>query len=62
MYFFVLCYREKLLMCWHHMCSVLISSKDIYILQVKNTNLNETASLVLYSHLMYPSCTLKALV
>nr|AAI20834.1 Nlrp4c protein [Mus musculus] len=55
-------YTEKLLMCWHHMCSVLISSKDIYILQVKNTNLNETASLVLYSHLMYPSCTLKALV
>ncbi|XP_028640316.1 NACHT, LRR and PYD domains-containing protein 4C-like isoform X1 [Grammomys surdaster] len=53
---------EKLLLCWHHMCSVLISSKDIHILQVKDTNLNETAFLVLYNHLKYPSCTLKVLV
>ncbi|XP_028640317.1 NACHT, LRR and PYD domains-containing protein 4C-like isoform X2 [Grammomys surdaster] len=57
-----LSYREKLLLCWHHMCSVLISSKDIHILQVKDTNLNETAFLVLYNHLKYPSCTLKVLV
>lgn len=62
MYFFVLCYREKLLICWHHMCYVLISSKDIHILQVKDTNLNETAFWVLHNHLKYPSCTLKVLV
>ncbi|XP_032752187.1 NACHT, LRR and PYD domains-containing protein 4C isoform X2 [Rattus rattus] len=55
-------YREKLLICWHHMCSVLISSKDIHVLQVKDTNLNETAFWVLYNHLKYPSCTLKVLV
>ncbi|XP_076790617.1 NACHT, LRR and PYD domains-containing protein 4C isoform X2 [Arvicanthis niloticus] len=53
---------EKLHLCWHHMCSVLISSKDIQVLQVKDTNLNETAFLVLYNHLKYPSCTLKVLV
>ncbi|NP_001165635.2 NLR family, pyrin domain containing 4 isoform X1 [Rattus norvegicus] len=55
-------YTEKLLICWHHMCSVLISSKDIHVLQVKDTNLNETAFWVLYNHLKYPSCTLKVLV
>ncbi|EDL75894.1 rCG22693, partial [Rattus norvegicus] len=44
------------------MCSVLISSKDIHVLQVKDTNLNETAFWVLYNHLKYPSCTLKVLV
>ncbi|XP_031241108.1 NACHT, LRR and PYD domains-containing protein 4 isoform X2 [Mastomys coucha] len=55
-------YTQKLLICWHHMCSVLISSKDIHVLQVKDTNLNETAFLVLYNHLKYPSCTLRALV
>ncbi|XP_052036302.1 NACHT, LRR and PYD domains-containing protein 4 isoform X2 [Apodemus sylvaticus] len=54
-------YREKLLICWHHMCSVLISSKDIHVLQMKDTNLNETAFLVLYNHLKYLSCTLKVL-
>ncbi|XP_052036228.1 NACHT, LRR and PYD domains-containing protein 4C-like [Apodemus sylvaticus] len=55
-------YTEKLLECWHHMCSVLISSKDIYVLQMKDTNLNETAFLVLYNHLKHLSCTLKVLV
>ncbi|GAB1291523.1 NACHT, LRR and PYD domains-containing protein 4C [Apodemus speciosus] len=54
-------YTEKLLICWHHMCSVLKSCKDIHVLQLKDTNLKETALLVLYNHLKYPSCTLKEL-
>ncbi|XP_060231619.1 NACHT, LRR and PYD domains-containing protein 4E isoform X2 [Meriones unguiculatus] len=54
-------HREKLLVCWHHICSVLIKSKDIRLLQVKDTHLSEQACLVLYNHLMYPSCNLQVL-
>ncbi|XP_060231614.1 NACHT, LRR and PYD domains-containing protein 4C isoform X1 [Meriones unguiculatus] len=54
-------YMEKLLVCWHHICSVLIKSKDIRLLQVKDTHLSEQACLVLYNHLMYPSCNLQVL-
>ncbi|KAL1764683.1 NACHT, LRR and PYD domains-containing protein 5, partial [Sigmodon hispidus] len=47
---------EKLLICWQDVCSVLISSKHMQVLQVKDTNLDESAFLVLYKHLKHPSC------
>ncbi|XP_031240093.1 NACHT, LRR and PYD domains-containing protein 4A isoform X2 [Mastomys coucha] len=55
-------YMERLLTGWNHICSVLISSKDIQELQMKDTNLNEPAFSVLYNNLKYRNCTLKVLV
>ncbi|XP_032752170.1 NACHT, LRR and PYD domains-containing protein 4A-like isoform X1 [Rattus rattus] len=52
---------ENLLTCWHHICSVLINSKDIQELQIKDTNLNEPAFSVLYNSLKYCNGTLKVL-
>ncbi|XP_052569625.1 NACHT, LRR and PYD domains-containing protein 4 isoform X2 [Peromyscus californicus insignis] len=48
--------EEKLLVCWQEVCSVLVRSNHIQILQVKDTNLDESAFLVLYNHLKHPSC------
>ncbi|XP_036031659.1 NACHT, LRR and PYD domains-containing protein 4 isoform X1 [Onychomys torridus] len=50
-------YMEKLLVCWQDVCSVLIRSNHIQVLQVKDTNLDESAFLVLYNHLKHPNCT-----
>ncbi|XP_036031662.1 NACHT, LRR and PYD domains-containing protein 4 isoform X2 [Onychomys torridus] len=49
--------EEKLLVCWQDVCSVLIRSNHIQVLQVKDTNLDESAFLVLYNHLKHPNCT-----
>ncbi|CAH7404008.1 Nlrp4c [Phodopus roborovskii] len=50
-------YLEKLLICWQDVCSVLVSCQQMQILQVKDTYLDESAFLVLYTHLQHPSCT-----
>ncbi|XP_021045438.1 NACHT, LRR and PYD domains-containing protein 4A-like [Mus pahari] len=55
-------YMEKVLDCWNHMCSVFIRSKDIEVLQIKDTNFKEKIFQVLYESLMYPSFTLKGLM
>ncbi|CAH7403936.1 NACHT, LRR and PYD domains-containing protein 4C [Phodopus roborovskii] len=49
-------YLEKLLICWQDVCSVLASCQQMQTLQVKDTYLNESAFLVLYTHLQHPSC------
>ncbi|KAM7340368.1 hypothetical protein ACRRTK_000983 [Alexandromys fortis] len=50
-------YMEKLLICWQDVCSALVSSEQVQELQVKDTNLGESAFSVLYDHLKHPSCT-----
>ncbi|XP_028637681.1 NACHT, LRR and PYD domains-containing protein 4A-like isoform X2 [Grammomys surdaster] len=55
-------YREKLLTGWEHICSVLLSSKDIQELQLKDTYLNEAAFSVLYNNLAFHNSTLNVLV
>nr|XP_021516979.1 NACHT, LRR and PYD domains-containing protein 4E-like [Meriones unguiculatus] len=52
--------REKLLVFWHHMCSVFINN-DIQLLQVKDTHFSEQAFLLLYNHLKYLNCNLQVL-
>ncbi|EGW09606.1 NACHT, LRR and PYD domains-containing protein 4C [Cricetulus griseus] len=49
-------YLKKLLLCWQDLCSVLGSSQQIQVLQVKDTYLNELAFLELHNHLRNPSC------
>uniref|UniRef100_A0A8C6HQE5 NACHT, LRR and PYD domains-containing protein 4F n=1 Tax=Mus spicilegus TaxID=10103 RepID=A0A8C6HQE5_MUSSI len=53
---------KKLLICWNDMCSVFVRSKDIQVLQIKDTSFNEPAIRVLYESLKYPSFTLNKLV
>ncbi|XP_028637682.1 NACHT, LRR and PYD domains-containing protein 4A-like isoform X3 [Grammomys surdaster] len=55
-------YMEKLLTGWEHICSVLLSSKDIQELQLKDTYLNEAAFSVLYNNLAFHNSTLNVLV
>ncbi|XP_028637685.1 NACHT, LRR and PYD domains-containing protein 4A-like isoform X2 [Grammomys surdaster] len=55
-------YKEKLFTCWNHMCSVFINSKDIQVLQIKETSFNESTFQVLYESLKNPSFTLKRLM
>ncbi|XP_038196035.1 NACHT, LRR and PYD domains-containing protein 4 [Arvicola amphibius] len=50
-------YMEKLLICWQHVCSALVSSEQVQELQMKDTNLGKSAFSVLYNHLKHPSCT-----
>ncbi|XP_021028470.1 NACHT, LRR and PYD domains-containing protein 4F-like isoform X2 [Mus caroli] len=53
---------KKLLICWNDMCSVFVRSKDIQVLQIKDTSFSEPAIRVLYESLKYPSFTLNKLV
>ncbi|XP_076783506.1 NACHT, LRR and PYD domains-containing protein 4A-like [Arvicanthis niloticus] len=55
-------YMENLLTCWSHMCSVFVKSKDIQVLQIKETSFNESTFQVLYESLMNLSFTLKRLM
>lgn len=51
---------EKQHICWQDVWSMLKSSKQVQVLQVKDTNLNKLVFfflLVLYNHLRHPSCT-----
>uniref|UniRef100_A0A8C2LPS2 NACHT, LRR and PYD domains-containing protein 4 n=1 Tax=Cricetulus griseus TaxID=10029 RepID=A0A8C2LPS2_CRIGR len=47
-------YLKKLLLRWQDLCSVLGSSEQIQVLQVKDTYLDELAFLELYNHLKNP--------
>ncbi|XP_040590063.1 NACHT, LRR and PYD domains-containing protein 4A-like isoform X2 [Mesocricetus auratus] len=48
---------EKLLICWQDVCSVLVRSQQLHIIQVKDTYLTDLASLMLYNCLKHPTCT-----
>ncbi|XP_028637683.1 NACHT, LRR and PYD domains-containing protein 4F-like [Grammomys surdaster] len=55
-------HMEKLLICWNDICSVFGKSKDIQVLQVKDTHFSEPAIQILYESLKCPSFTLNKLV
>ncbi|XP_054444120.1 NACHT, LRR and PYD domains-containing protein 4 [Pteronotus mesoamericanus] len=50
------------LVCWHHICSLLVTNENLRKLQVSDSNLQESAFITLSSHLKHPWCRLQKLL
>lgn len=59
---FLLPYRSNFhLICWHQICSVLTTNKNLRELQVSDSTLHRSASVTLCSQLKHPRCHLQKL-